>query len=398
METADVLIVGGGLVGCATAWHLACAGLSVLLLEAGEINNGASGQNAGSLHFQIERRFLENGDALAEQATRVVALNRLAVAEWRGLEAALGRDLEVAMDGGLMVAETPDQARMLEAKAAREAQFGLGTRVVDGAEARRIAPYLSPAIVAASYLADEGHANPRLITPAFAAAATEAGARLYRRTRVTALARARGGGFRAEATGPEGRVEVRADRLLVAAGAWTARIGALINLHLPIFPVALTMNVTERAQPFMPHLVQHVGRRLSMKQAHDGNVLIGGGWPSRLARSAEGDFRLDARPLLVDANLRENLRAAVDTVPAVRQLNLIRSWTGTVAITADQLPLIGEVPRIPGFFVAAGGSAFTLGPTFARLLAGLIAGRGDIGDELAIFSPARFEHLNSFMG
>src|SRR3989344_6773274 len=83
MTAVDVLIVGGGLTGCATAWHLAERGASVMLVEAGELNGGASGQNAGSLHFQIERRFLENGPALAEQASRVLALNRLAIQDWR---------------------------------------------------------------------------------------------------------------------------------------------------------------------------------------------------------------------------------------------------------------------------------------------------------------------------
>ena len=79
---------------------------------------------------------------------------------------------------------------------------------------------------------------------------------------------------------------------------------------------------------------------------------------------------------------------------------LIRSWTGTTAITADQLPLAGEVPRMPGFFVAAGGSAFTLGPTLARLVAQQMIGdnRAEADDALAITAPGRFEHLNGFMG
>jgi sarcosine oxidase subunit beta len=128
MEAADVLVIGGGLVGCATAWHLAQGGASVLVVEAGDLNAGASGQNAGSLHFQIERRFLENGEALADQAARTIALSRLAIEEWRGLEAALGEDLEVVMGGGLMVAETPAEMVLLEAKARREAEWGRARR------------------------------------------------------------------------------------------------------------------------------------------------------------------------------------------------------------------------------------------------------------------------------
>ena len=75
----------------------------------------------------------------------------------------------------------------------------------------------------------------------------------------------------------------------------------------------------------------------------------------------------------------------------------MRTWTGTVAVSSDQLPVVGEVPRMRGVYVAGGGSAFTLGPTFARLLADTIVEGRDAGD-LADFSPARYEHLNSFMG
>lgn len=390
-DKRDVVVIGGGLIGCATAWRLARSGASVTLIEAGDISAGASGQNAGSLHFQIERRFIENGDALADQAARIVALNRLAVDDWRGLETELDADLHVAMDGGLMVAETAEQVKLLEAKARREAAEGLATRLVDGDEARAIAPYLAPHILAACHLPDEGHADPRAVTPAFAQAAAKAGADIHIRTPVRAIAR-RPYGFEVRTGG----LTLHADRLLIAAGAWTADICAIANLHMPLYPVALLMNATERTAPVIPHLIQHVGRRLSMKQTHAGNILIGGGWPSRLAQKPEGGFDLAAKPAMIEASLSGNLRAAIDTVPMVERLNLIRSWTGVTAISADQLPIVGEVPRTPGLFVAAGGSAFTLGPTFSRLLARAMM--GERVEELDLLSPARFEHLNSFMG
>jgi sarcosine oxidase, subunit beta len=397
MALADVLIIGGGLTGCATAYHLARAGASVVLIEQGDINAGASGQNAGSLHFQIERRFLENGEAMAEQASQMVALNRLAIDEWTSLEHELGCDLEVAMGGGLMVAETPGEMDLLQRKAAREARWDLGTRLMDGDGARAIAPYLAGKIVGATYLAQEGHANPRSVTPAFARSAVAAGAVIMTQTALRSLEK-KGSYFEAHAEKVDAPLTIRASQVLVAAGAWTAWVGTLVNLHLPVYAAGLTMNVTERTAPFMPHLIQHVGRRLSMKQAHNGNVLVGGGWPSRLVQKPEGGFDLSRRPILIDESVRGNLRAAVDTVPCTARLSLIRSWTGTVAITADQLPLLGEVPQLPGFYVAAGGSGFTLGPTFARFLARQMGG-SDLQTEIfKIYSPERFQHLNVFMG
>lgn len=399
MEAVDVLIIGGGLVGCATAWHLARGGASVLIIEASDLNAGASGQNAGSLHFQIERRFLENGDALANQAARTVALSCLAIEEWRGLEAALGEDLEVVMDGGLMVAETPAEMALLEKKARREAEWGLPTRLIDAAEARSIAPYLSPHILGASFLADEGHANPRTLTRAFAAAALRAGARLVTGCRAKAITRS-AAGLVVVAEHDLKPFACSAEALVIAAGAWTPAVGALAHVHLPIFPVGLTMNATERKPAFLPHLIQHVGRRLSMKQTHSGNVLIGGGWPSRLLLAAGGGFDLSRPPELIPASVKANLRAGVDVVPRVAGLNLIRSWTGIAALTPDQLPLLGEVPEVPGLYVAAGGSGFTLGPVFARLLCEHILRRksGEANEMLAMFSPARFSHLNNCLG
>ncbi|WP_024354867.1 NAD(P)/FAD-dependent oxidoreductase [Brevundimonas naejangsanensis] len=395
MERLDVVVIGGGLVGAATAFRLAQAGASVAVVEAGYPNIGASGANAGSLHFQLERRFLENGEALADQAAQVLSLNRLAIEEWRRLDAEMGPDLHIHMRGGLMVAETADQVRTLERKVAREVEGGLDTRLIDGAEARIIAPGLSEAVTAAAYLASEGHADPKALTPAFMTRAQTAGVQLLQGARLTAVG-SDAQGYRLTVRRGEADIELATRKVLIAAGAWTGRIGELFNLHLPIYPVALLMNVTERAPPMLEQLIQHVGQRLSMKQAHAGNMLIGGGWPSRMRLDATGRFDLDRSAELLTPSLAGNLGVASRIFPPVAELNLIRSWTGITAITADQTPLVGEVPQAPGVYVAAGGSAFTLGPVFARLLARLILDERE--DRLSIFSPARFGHLNSFMG
>jgi glycine/D-amino acid oxidase-like deaminating enzyme len=395
MTQADVLVVGGGLTGCATAWHLATAGAKVVLIEEGELNGGASGQNAGSLHFQVERRFLENGDALAEQASRVLALNRLAIAEWQALDERFGAAMEIVMTGGLMVAETDAEIALLERKAAREAELGIATELLDRTALEARAPYLADGIRAATWLASEGHANPRTIARALAAEAIAHGADVRSRTKLVDCDR-RHGGFRIVVE-RDGRGDaIVADRVLLATGAASMMTGAIFNVHLPVFPAGLTMNITERIAPMLPHLVQHVGRRLSMKQAHSGNVLIGGGWSSRLRRGPAG-FDLSRPAELDPAAVVANLRAAAGTVPAVAALNIIRSWTGIVALTADQLPIVGEMDQVPGLFVAAGGSGFTLGPVFARLLAAQMTG-APAPPELALFAPSRFNHLNGFMG
>lgn len=381
MSSYDVAVVGGGLLGTATAYHLAARGARVVLLERDQLNAHASGQNAGSLHFQLEYRMVEHGDELAERFARHLPLVLEAQRAWAELAEELGSDVEVLQAGGVMCAETDEQLAVLERKHALERRWGLETELLDADEARRLAPYLAESVRAVAFCPAEGHANPRLVGPAYARAAQARGAELRVGAEVVALdRRAR---WRVGLTGGE---TLEAEAVVVAAGVWTGHVTALADVRLPMVPVALSMLVTEPTEPFVPHLVQHVGVRLSLKQAHDGNVLIGGGWASKLRGLGERPaLRLDA--------LAGNAAAAAHVVPATRGLAVLRAWSGIAPVTADQLPLLGEVRRRPGLFVCAGGPGFTLGPVYARILSELVL---DGASELALpdYSPYRFAHLN----
>jgi len=403
MTDFDITVIGGGLIGCATASYLSQAGARVLLLERGQINQGASGQNAGSLHFQLEHRLIQNLDVQQRELEFYVGLARLSIQDWLRLDASLDCDSQLAMHGGLMVAETTEQAALLERKSAIEQSQGLSVEMLDGNQARQLAPYLSATVVAALHCPDEGHCNPRLLTPAFARKAAAQGTHIRTGTQVNAIARD-GADWRVtfntmvgEASGHGSTSQqVRCKMILNAAGAGAAEVAALANLHLPLFPVGLTMNATEKVAPVVRHLIQHVGRKLSLKQTDDGNLLIGGGWSARL-RQSKGKWMAQRSPQLLWDSVVANLRTAADVVPLVKDLNLIRTWTGTTCITADQLPVLGEVAKTPGFFVAAGGSGFTYGPTYARLMSELML-TGQSSYSLEPFSPARFGGLNAFMG
>lgn len=379
----DFAVVGGGLLGTATTYRLAARGARVVLLERDQLNAHASGQNAGSLHFQLEFRMVEHGDELAEQFARHLPLVLEAQRAWGLLGEELGADLEVAQDGGVMCAETDEQLRVLERKHALEARWGLETELLDAEAVRRVAPYLADTTRAVAFCPGEGHANPRLVGPAFARAAEAHGAELRVGADVVGLDRAGSRWRVALACGDA----VDAEAVIVAAGVWTGRVTALADVRLPMIPVGLSMLATEATGAFVPHLVQHVGVRLSLKQAHDGNVLIGGGWAAKL----RDDFA--ARPAVRLDALAGNAEAAMRVVPAVGRLSIIRTWSGIAPVTSDQMPLLGEVRRRPGLFVCAGGPGFTLGPVYARILSELVL---DGSSELALpdYSPHRFAHLN----
>ena len=395
MKRVNVVVLGGGLVGCAAAYYLAKRGAGVLLAEQGDLNREASGRNAGSLHFQLEYRLIRYGDELASQFAQIIPLSLVALDDWRGLETQLQADLEIGMHGGLIVAESDADVAMLEKRQALQEKWGLASQLLSAAEVRRIAPYLADSVIAAGYFPHEGHANPRLVAPAFARSAEALGATIHAQTRVTGLLRD-DAEWVVTMMDREGRTqEVTAGAVLNAAGAWAGEIGALAHLHLPIFAVPLSMNVIERAAPLIPHLVQHASQRLTLKQVAAGNVLVGGGWPSRFSREGSA-MNTQRRAEPVVENVMANLSLAARLVPAIGSLHLLRSWTGITGITTDQMPLLGEVPEAPGFFVAAGGAAFTHGPTYARLVSELILdGRSSVSIDL--YSPARFSHINNFM-
>jgi glycine/D-amino acid oxidase-like deaminating enzyme len=395
MTRVDVAVLGGGLVGCATAYYLSRAGARVVLVEQADLNREASGRNAGSLHFQLEYRLLSHGDELAAQFSQIIPLSLLAIEDWAGLEKTLESDLEVEFGGGLIVADSAADVTLLEKRQALQSKWGLPSRLLSRAEVRQLAPYLADSVVAAGYCAAEGHANPRLVTPAFARRAAENGADIQCRTRVTALARD-GRDWRVATVATDGtQRDIIAGAVLNAAGAWASDIATLAHLHLPIYAVPLTMNVIERTAPMIPHLVQHASRRLSLKQVAAGNILVGGGWPGRF-QCEDSTPNVCQRADLVLDHVAANVSLASRLVPALGRLHLLRSWTGTTGVTADQMPLLGEVPEAPRFFVAAGGSAFTHGPTYARLISEAIL-EGRSSAPIDLYSPARFSHINNFM-
>jgi sarcosine oxidase subunit beta len=395
MTRFDVVVIGGGLVGCAAAYYLSKSGARVLLVEAGEINREASGRNAGSLHFQLEYRLVKFGEDQAARFAQIIPLSLVAIEDWLGLEAELRSDLEVRMGGGLIVGETPDDVRLLEMRQTLQERWGLRSSLLSASEVHRVAPYLADTVSSASYFDKEGQANPRLVTPAFARRAAELGATIRCRTRASALHRD-GSGWRVELAGldmmPD---EVACDAVLNAAGVAAGDIAAMAHIHLPIFSVPLLMSVVERAGAFIPHLVQHASRRLTVKQVATGNILIGGGWPSRFPRTHSA-MNVYGRPELVVQNVAGNATLARELIPALGRLHLLRCWQGTTGVTPDQMPLLGEVPEAPRFYVAAGGAAFTHGPTYARLISeSILSERTSAAIEL--YSPSRFSHINNFM-
>jgi sarcosine oxidase subunit beta len=375
-SACDALVVGGGLTGCAAAYHLAAAGAAVVLVERADLNTAASGTNAGSLHAQIQHEpFLRLGEAWGRAYAPATRFLVDAIARWDELPAELDADLEVARTGGVLVAADEAQLRDVERKVRIEREQGLDVELLTRSDLRRIAPYVSERMAGGELCRIEGKASPLLATPAFARGAERLGARLLRGTELLALTRERRG-FRAGTTG--GAIVAR--RVISAGGVDAGRVTAMLGAKLPVTAEPLQLAVTEPVAPLVSHLVYFAGEKLTLKQARAGSLLIGGGWPAR-TDPRTGRHRVDP------VSLRENLRIAQTVVPPVGRARLLRTWTGVVNGTADWLPLIGEIGRVPGLFVGAFPYVgFTAAPLLGAVLADLALGR-PVDRDLTPFTP-----------
>ncbi len=376
-RTAEVAIVGAGIAGLSTALFLARAGCDALVIERSEPNAVASGGNAGSLHAQLLS--FDHGARAAGAggpAARTLPLQRDSIALWAELQRELGADFEMAVTGGLMVAETERDLDFLRAKTAVERAQGVDSEVIDAAALRALEPALSERFLGASLCPAEGKINPLVATQAILAAAEAAGARVLRRAAVTGIARD-GRGFRvATSRGP-----VRARRIVNAAGAFASTVGRMLGAEVPVHGAPLQMIVTEPAAPTLKHLVAHADRHLTLKQAGNGAFIIGGGWTAGL-----DPVHGHPRPLL--SSLAGNLWVAQRVVPRLDRLHVVRSWAA-MNIDIDGAPILGEDPRVPGLFHAVTSNGYTLGPLVGRLTADLVT-RGATDRDLSAFSVVRF--------
>jgi sarcosine oxidase subunit beta len=371
----DVLVVGGGVTGTATAWYLAQAGAAVTLIERGELGAASSGANAGSLHAQIQHStYVERGDAWARQYAPATRFMLASIGLWRGLGEALGEDLEVSLTGGLLVAETNAELALIERKIAIEREQGLTPELLGAEDLRRIAPYLAPDLAGGELCPQEGKANPLLATAALGRAAARAGARILARTELRALARD-GAGFVAQTSA--GPIATR--RVISCAGIEAGAVTGMLGASVAVGALAIQASVTEVVAPLVRHLVYFAGAPLTLKQARVGSILIGGGWPARLH---------DGQPVVDPGNLLANLAVARRVVPQIAAARLLRTWTGFVNATDSWLPVIGELPSVPGLYIGAYPfMGFTAGPLLGRTLAELALGR-PVQAEIAAFAPA----------
>ena len=355
MADRDLLVIGGGVTGLSAALAAAEAGARVTVVDEGR--DAGSGANAGSLHVQMQSRFLRLNPHLAPNVEASLPLYLAAVREWERLDALLG-GVELVREGGLMLAEDSAQMAFLERKAEREARRGLSVELLGSNELTRLAPWIGPGVAGAELCRDEGKLNPLL-----------ANARLAERLEALGAERVRDRIRRLDPGPPveaEGEATHRADRAILATAWGTGALVRPLGLKLDTPPEPLHMNVTEPARPTIHHLVQHAERMITLKQLASGQVVIGGGWPA--------ERRDDGAPQVLRRSLVGNVALAARIAPGLAGLRVIRSWAG-LNTPVDGKATIGPVEPGGRVHLALPGDAgYTLGPVVGRAAAAVAMG------------------------
>ena len=369
---ADAVIIGGGIVGGSAALFMRQAGLSVIVLDKGFCGAQASGVNYGGVRRQ---------GRVPEQ----LPLAQRSHVLWGRLPELIGIDGEYIRSGHLKLARTEAHFARLEAYAAKVKPLGLDVELIGGNAIRDRFPWLPGDVAGASLCAEDGHANPRLVAPAFARAALAAGATVLENTPVIE-ARETGDGFAILAgNGAKGdAIEIRSRLLFNCAGAWADRFAASFGEPVPLQRIYPSMVVTEPMPFRLPMSLGEEGGGFYGRQVTRGNYVMGGGRGTPLENP---DF---SRPS-VNAASSVMLRA-IELFPHLKNAQVIRFWSGTEAEMPDGNPVIGPSSRVNNLFHAFGfcGAGFQTGPAVGAILCDL-AVKGETETPIDAFRIDRFD-------
>ncbi|KRT71414.1 MAG: glycine oxidase ThiO, glycine oxidase [Candidatus Rokubacteria bacterium CSP1-6] len=366
-RTADILVVGGGVIGCAIAYELAKAGLAVTLVERGTPGCEASSAGAGMLAPQAESSAASPRLGLGLASKALYADLALELRERIGL------DIEYETGGNLHCFLDEGDEAVGRAACAWQREAGLKAELLSRADALALEPDLSPEVRGALFLPEDHWVNnPRLVTALAGAAALE-GVRFIT-GEATAFLRA---GDRV--TGAQvGEDQVRAAVVVLAAGAWSGQLAATAGLRLPVGPVRGQIVCLEGIPRRHRHLL-HIKDHYLVSRVN-GEILIGASveWAG-FAKQVTAEY------------VRSALDAAIRLAPALARLPIKATWAGFRPWAPDELPIIGAWPGLDGLVVATGHfrNGILLAPITGRLIRELLVDHAPSLD-LTPFLPDRF--------
>ena len=382
---AEVVIVGGGVIGASVLYHLTKRGWKdVVLVERDELTSGSSWHAAGGMHTI-------NGDP------NVSMLQKYTIDLYPEIEAASEQSVGLHMSGGYMLAGTPERLEWLKLAHARGRYLGLDTELVSAEEAHAHMPLLDPRhFVGALWNPSDGHVDPSGATHAYAGAARKQGAEIYRFTKVEALAPLPGGGWLV--TTDKGAI--RAEHVVNAGGLWAREVGRMVGLELPILAMEHMYLITDdmpEVEAFnretgreMLHVVDFEGE-IYLRQ--EGRGMLMGTYEAACKPWSPVDTPWDFGHELLQPDLDRiapSLEVGFQHFPAFQEAGIKRVINGPFCFAPDGNPLVGPVRGLPGFWCACAVMAgFSQGGGVGLALANWIVD-GDPGFDIHAMDVARF--------
>jgi dimethylglycine dehydrogenase len=350
---ARVVVIGGGVVGASVLYHLTKAGWTdVVLVERTELTAGSTWHSAGGMHTL-------NGDP------NVAKLQQYTIELYKEIEEVSGQDCGIHITGGVMLADTPERMDWLKMSHARGRYLNMDTELISIQEAKRLLPILEEQyFVGAMYDAHEGHVDPSGVTHAYAKAARQAGAEVYRNTWARDITRAADGGWDVhtfDTESGEERDSIHCDHVVNAGGLWAREVGRMVGLELPVLAMEHQYLLTEDIPEIAEYNAEHgeflhaidFGGEIYMRQ-EGGGLLLGtyerGGAPWSTAQTP---WKFGMQLLSPDLDrIAESLDVGFKHFPVFAEAGIKQVINGPFTFSPDGNPLLGPVRGLPGFWSA----------------------------------------------
>jgi sarcosine oxidase subunit beta len=349
-DKADVVIIGGGVMGCAIAYNLAKEGLKPVVIEKSDIGGEASGANGGGVR-QSARNLTEM--PLAIESIRM----------YGHLHEELGMDVEYVRQGNLRLCTSEEELETMRKSVASQKTVGLELEMLDRRQVLEINPPVGDKVVGASYCPTDGHVNPFLVTYAFFLKAKSLGARFHTHEEAREI-RLQKGRVTAVITDKN---TFETDLVVDAAGIAGRKIANMVGLDIPMRPVFTEALITDPYPPLFRQMIGHAKGLFYGRQTVHGPFFWGGfvGTEQFIHRGGKPLFHFIG-PAISEL--------VIDFFPVLKQVHVIRMWSGLIAQMSDGIPVLGLTQEVPGFVFATcfSGHGFGLAPIIGRLISELI--------------------------
>lgn len=370
-ECSDVIIIGGGVIGCAAAYYLRKSGVSVTVLEKSpHIGNGGSGRNGGGVR--------QSGRDVRELPLAMYAVEHM----WPFLSEELGVNVEYHKEGNLRLGKTEKHLEILQGLTDRAAACGLGVSMLTRDEVREINPYLSEEVIGASWCPTDGHANPLKTTLGYYKKAREAGARFITEENVLAIRKIKG---RARQVVTE-RTVYEGEHIILAAGYESRAIAGTVGIDIPMSHVLIEALVTEAQPPMFAQMLGTADADFYGHQTEHGSFVFGGDSGFEAVNKDNGH--------MVTSSITASCtcRGILKYIPKLAHAKIVRTWAGYEDVSYDGVPVISPVDEVPGLILACAftGHGFGIAPVVGMLLAQL-AREEKLSLDLSEFRYDRFK-------